>query len=629
MGVVSAMVVLGIIGTLTVTTVLNTGRRLDSVGASRELSSAYTDMALAIGQAQIHNSRYRETGDRKELSEEISWISLALNADERVKQYGTPEDVKFMTDLEARYGQELAAGLSVIGGADPNSPNFFTVDPDTLDGLLAQLAAPTSRSRDNTDERLASLRESFNDNSTSILAAIAIGMPLLGLLFFMINRYERKDAIKAAELERLGQAALTDSLTGLGNHRAFQEELRREVARAGRRQSPISIVMIDVDDFKEINDSLGHAHGDSVLTNVGGLMAYLRSADRAFRIGGDEFALIMPDTDATDAHIALERLRRSVPQAVPGVTISTGFCTSERGEETATLLRDEADSALYEAKHRGKNQVVRYNQELDANNELTATKMSALRQVLASGNPTMWFQPIFRFGTEQLLAFEALLRLPGIAGLDGPEDAFAVAQHMGRSRDLDMMCAASALRSAPALPPGAKIFINLDPATLIHAEFTPEDLAHLVEDAGVQRSDVVFEVTEKTNTPLPRLIKQIAAIRALGFAVALDDVGAGNSGLEMLRLAPFDYVKIDRSVVMDAMDGGPGRAIILAIVAFARETASFMIAEGIESQEMLEAVKLDADGLRRFWIQGVQGFLFGEPRPNLEPSVRARGISAA
>jgi EAL domain-containing protein (putative c-di-GMP-specific phosphodiesterase class I) len=256
-------------------------------------------------------------------------------------------------------------------------------------------------------------------------------------------------------------------------------------------------------------------------------------------------------------------------------------------------------------------------------------KMQSLREVLANRDVSMWFQPIFRFGSEQLLAFEALLRLPNHPGLTGPEDAFAVAQHMGAAHDLDLLCVEKALRSARDLPDEAKIFINLDPSSLMHAEFSPEALARLVEDAGVDRGNVVFEVTEKTDAPLLRLVKQVGAIRELGFAMALDDVGAGNSGLEMLRLAHFDYVKIDRSVVLDAMDGGPGRAIILAIVAFARETGAFMIAEGIETPEMLEAVKLDADGLKRFWIQGVQGFLFGEPRPNLEPFVRARGASAA
>jgi EAL domain-containing protein (putative c-di-GMP-specific phosphodiesterase class I) len=163
-----------------------------------------------------------------------------------------------------------------------------------------------------------------------------------------------------------------------------------------------------------------------------------------------------------------------------------------------------------------------------------------------------------------------------------------------------------------------RLFINLDPATLIHADFSAQELLALVRERDVDPARVVFEITEKTSVPLPRLSRQVDSLHECGFGVALDDVGAGNSGLEMLRLIKFDFVKIDRSVVLDAMNGGAGRAVILAIVAFARETGAFMIAEGIENSQMLASIKLDEDGLAEFWVQGVQGFLFGEPRPSMQ-----------
>jgi len=137
----------------------------------------------------------------------------------------------------------------------------------------------------------------------------------------------------------------------------------------------------------------------------------------------------------------------------------------------------------------------------------------------------------------------------------------------------------------------------------------------MVRERNIDPKRVVFEITEKTTAPLPRLTRQVQALHECGFGVALDDVGSGNSGLEMMRLIKFEYVKIDRSVVVDAMNGGPGRAVILAIVAFARETGAFMIAEGIEDKAMLETIRFDEDGLQNFWVQGVQGFLLGKPRP--------------
>jgi diguanylate cyclase (GGDEF)-like protein len=115
-------------------------------------------------------------------------------------------------------------------------------------------------------------------------------------------RYERKDAIKAEELRKLGQAVLTDGLTGLRNHRAFQEDLRSESSRATRSELPLSVAMIDIDDFKVINDTKGHARGDAVLAQLGTLMTVLRSEDRAYRVGGDEFPLILPDTGIDSAY---------------------------------------------------------------------------------------------------------------------------------------------------------------------------------------------------------------------------------------------------------------------------------------------------------------------------------------
>ncbi len=462
-----------------------------------------------------------------------------------------------------------------------------------------------------------------------LLTAFAIAVPLLVLLGYLIMRYERKDAVNAVELRRLGAAALTDSLTGLGNHRAFQDDLRRELARAARSEEPLSVAIMDIDEFKIINDTYGHGRGDDVLAQLGKLMSYLRGEDRSYRVGGDEFALIMPNTDAQAAFEALNRLRQTISDAIEGVTISLGISSNLRGEFSAPSLQEHADVALYEAKHRGKNQVVSYDLVLARGNEVTTAKMSALRGVLDSGVVTMLFQPIFRPDPQQLLGFEALMRLPQAPELEGPEEAFDIAQHMGRSRDLDLICTSYALDAAHDLPVNALIFINLDPATLMHSEFSADELLRLVTERGIDPAKVVFEITEKTTVPLARLAGQVSSLKDCGFGVALDDVGSGNSGLEMMRVMKFDYVKIDRSVILDAMDGGPGRAIILAIVAFARESNAFMIAEGIENQAMFESIKFDGAELNKFWVQGVQGFMFGRPRSSMKSLGESTDVAAA
>ena len=170
----------------------------------------------------------------------------------------------------------------------------------------------------------------------AIFAAFAVSLPMLALLVYLIVRYERQDAVQVEELKRMGQAALTDSVTGLGNHRAFQDDLRRELARASRAEQPLSVAMMDIDEFKVINDTYGHARGDQVLAELGKLMSYaIRGEDRSYRVGGDEFALIMPNTDTEAAVQALDRLRQTVFGAVEGVSISLGVSSNVAHERSA------------------------------------------------------------------------------------------------------------------------------------------------------------------------------------------------------------------------------------------------------------------------------------------------------
>jgi EAL domain-containing protein (putative c-di-GMP-specific phosphodiesterase class I) len=173
------------------------------------------------------------------------------------------------------------------------------------------------------------------------------------------------------------------------------------------------------------------------------------------------------------------------------------------------------------------------------------------------------------------------------------------------------------LAGAEDLPEGVKLFINLDPGSLMNSRFSVSEITTLVDASRLDRSRIVFEVTEHTIVPASALKEQVEGLRNEGFGIALDDVGTGNSGLELMRMIRFDYVKIDRSVIVDASTGGQGRAVILAIVAFARETGAFMIAEGIEDASLLRSISLDEPGLAEFWVRGVQGFLLGEPRSSI------------
>ena len=617
LGILAVAAILSTIAVLTAVNLQRTSEGINAFSRSHEISDTYSRTTIAIALVGVFANEYRRTGDPVQFEQILAHLREMQRQVNILKSIGTDEDRAFLAQTEQKYSAELQNVALLLNGAlllqdDPSGPLV-------LNGVVRDFVGPATEARARGVTELKAFESGVNGRSTAVLGAFLAGLPLLGLLIYLIVISERRAAVRAEEIRKLGEAVLTDGLTGLHNHRAFQEDLQREVSRASRAERPLSVAIIDLDDFKEINDSMGHARGDAVLSQVGKLMSFLRGEDRAYRVGGDEFALILPDADIHRAQVAIERLRQSVAAAINGVTISAGISANHRGV-SATAIRDHADLALYEAKHRGKNQAALYSEDLDLGSAVTADKMTAIRDLLKNQAVSMWFQPIFRLQDKKLFAFESLLRMPDSPELSGPEEAFEIAQRMGRSHDLDLLCTGGALDAAGDLAENLKLFINLDPATLVHSEFSVQELLTMVRERGIDPGKVVFEITEKTVAPMARLAKQVDALRECGFGVALDDVGAGNSGLEMLRVMKFDYVKIDQSVVLAAMDGGPGRAVILAIVAFAREAGAFMIAEGIEDLAMLQTVKLDENGLQEFWVQGVQGFFFGKPRPSMKDS---------
>src|SRR5690606_7816352 len=317
----------------------------------------------------------------------------------------------------------------------------------------------------------------------------------------------------------------------------------------------LTIAMMDVDDFKQVNDANGHAHGDAVLAKLASLTAYMRvgSLDRAFRVGGDEFALIMPETDTAEAHAVLERLRASIEASLAGITVSIGY-SSAIGPTDPDLLRHHADMALYAAKRRGKNQVVAFYPAEGPSADVSTEQAEALRRALQTGNLSIWYQPIYEHRTGQLLAFEALLRLPSPPALLDSHEARRIASELGLTRDLDLLGIARAL-NAEGLPPDVKLFLSIDPATLMSPRFAVTELTELVSTSPFQPSQVVFQVAVDASVQAAALQRPLRAIQTAGFGLALTPAGTAQAGLEGLRAVHFDFVKVGRSILADAAAG--------------------------------------------------------------------------
>jgi diguanylate cyclase (GGDEF)-like protein len=415
------------------------------------------------------------------------------------------------------------------------------------------------------------------------------------------------------------QRATRDGLTDLPNQRAFQDEFPQAVASAARYEDSFALVLLDVDDFKLINDRNGHPHGDAILEHVAAILRDSRPGDRPYRIGGDEFALSLTHTDAEGARTVAGRLSRAMADA--GIAVSVGASALRPGQPADTL-RAEADAALYEAKREGGDRATHFEDIRERVVVTTAEKKEAVVRLIDEARLETLFQPIWDLDAGALLGVEALTRPDPSYGLSGPAEAFDIAQQIGRVHQLDVLCVENALRLAPELHPGVLLFLNLSPLTLDLDAEAEAWLAPAVERAGLTPQAVVVEVTERFGGRTERVIKRLKHLREQGFKIAVDDVGTGNSGLEMLSKIHAEFVKLDRSIIAAAATEPSARAVLMAMATFARQTGAFVIAEGVEDEEILgflrainEEHQLASDAI----IQGGQGYGLGRPSHQLTP----------
>lgn len=469
--------------------------------------------------------------------------------------------------------------------------------------------------------------ESFDRVLSSVHRALLLvgggGLLVGAVLFYLVGGR----ALISRHRTALARA-MRDGMTDLPNQRAFSDELPSAILSARRYDEPLALAVVDIDDFKYLNDRYGHLHGDAVIKRVAEVLRNRRPSDRAYRVGGDEFAAILPHTDREGVHALMRRLVRRFDDV--GVKVCVGIASLRPGQSTADEMQAEADAALYEAKRRGGDQIVHYEEIRESVTVTTAGTKAAVRRMLAERRMDVHFQPIWNLATYELLGVEALARPHPDYGLAGPYEAFDVAEQLGRTHELDELCVASALGGAARLPPGAALFINVCPQTLDLDADENDWFVNLVREAGLTPEQVVIEVTERFGGRATSVVKCLRRMNAQGFRIALDDVGTGNSGLAMLRDVGADYLKIDRAVVSASVTEPAARAVLMAMATFAVRTGAIVIAEGIEDFETLEHLRnLDRSELAdTAMIQAGQGYGLGRPSP-LMPAQRLTDVPRA
>ena len=445
---------------------------------------------------------------------------------------------------------------------------------------------------------------------SALLAATGVGLALFYLVVSPLarSRADLHDRYQAALAD-----ALRDPLTGLGNHRAFQEELDRQVSSAQRYGVPLSLAIVDLDAFKAINDGRGHAFGDKALAHFGTLMsAGLRRADRPFRIGGDEFAILLPHTDAAGAKIVLRRLLASALQPAlrtetdPGsLSFSAGVSALQPASSRAQLY-SQADAALYAAKRSGRTDVQIFDAATEPTEDTGGVGM-AVSEVIARGWLRPVYQPIIELKTGALLGVEGLIRPVSPAPFDNPGSLFSAAAASGHLVALDMTCLETIVAGAMNLVPGAFLSVNLSPATVEAPEFSTAALLSILARHGFPPERLLLELTEQQPvTDLERIRLKLNTCRGAGIRLAADDVGAGYAGLRLLAELTFDMIKVDLTLVQRSASSASSSAVIESVVALAGRTGAMLVAEGIEHPEQLQQ-------LEQLGITVGQGFLLGRP----------------
>ena len=440
----------------------------------------------------------------------------------------------------------------------------------------------------------------------------------------------------AQRLEVARHDALHDSLTGLGNHRSFYEELDRQLQVTRRYGVPVALLLIDLDDFKHVNDTAGHAAGDAVLASVGAFLnRYIRATDRAFRIGGDEFAVIMPHTDMNGGLVVAHRMLGMALEPPAGavqtgvtrvgavrpaiartgaafarpVSFSAGVSAVPVPAESRAELYAQADAALLWCKRHGRTTVAAFDpakHTLDGEDAI-AELSQAVASVAAHRALRPVFQPVVELATGRVTGFEGLVRPAAGSGFEDPGSLFVAAEKSGRTVELDQACLEVLAAAAASIPEHRSVSLNLSPRSLEAPEFSAHALSRTLERLGLAPGRVVIELTERETVDDMELLRSnLHACRRAGMRIAADDVGSGNAGLRLLSQIHFDIVKIDLSLVQGGVAHESSLAVLRSLIDLAKRWGSVVVAEGVETPEQLRV-------LRSLDVTAAQGYLLGRP----------------
>jgi len=504
--------------------------------------------------------------------------------------------------INRRYGE--------IFGLPPDAPILGLTQEELA--RLCGLAAPAQASPLAGPDGTACGRDLHHLGNGRIVAVSHNAVRGGGIVVTYEDVTERRQA--EARLEYI---ARHDALTGLPNRTVLGERVDEALAQVGRG-SHFSVLCLDLDRFKEINDALGHPVGDALLRAVAGrLGSCVREVDTVARLGSDEFAILLADTDRPDDAVVLARRIVEVvgaPYTLDGqrisVGVSIGICFAPGDGTSSDKLIKNADVALDRAKADGRGTWRFFEIEMDIRLQARRALELDLREALAKGEFKLHYQAIYDFRARRITGFEALVRwIHPTRGLVSPGDFIAVAEEIGLIVPLGAWCLKTACHEAMRWPDGIKVAVNVS-AVQFRDEIVVDSVREALATSRLPPERLELEITEsvllKDNVAT---LATLHALRGLGVRIAMDDFGTGYSSLSYLRSFPFDKIKIDQSFVRDITPEAESGPIVRAVIGLGAGLGMRTTGEGIETQTQFD--RLAAEG-----CDEGQGYFIAKPGPS-------------
>lgn len=563
------------------------------------------------------------------------WLDIVAN---RVQVFEGGEIAEFVSTspelgaIVARFRATARAGQTTMDGRA--SPERLR----RLLGLLEPMEAPMSRlaavANTHGGELVAQDQHQLNELHWLFAAILGVltlcAFGLIGALLWhnrLLNRarekveqqnkaLEKRDQELRSKNERIYFMAHHDALTGLPNRLQFHEQLDVVLEQRRRREDQVALLCLDLDHFKQVNDTLGHPAGDALLQEMARrLRGCVRDGDTIARLGGDEFAVLQCAANQPEAASDLARRivkALSAPydlgsdRAVVGASVGIAVATPDLS--SADMMLRSADMALYRAKANGRGTFSFF--EAGMNEQIQARRAFELdlRKALAMDEFEVFYQPLFNMHTQHACGVEALLRWRHPErGLISPVEFIPLAEELGLIIPIGEWVMAQACRDAMLWPEEIRVAVNLSPVQFRSLGLVPA-VRQALESSGLPARRLELEITESTLLQdSDAVLATLHELRAVGVRIALDDFGTGYSSLSYLRSFPFDKLKIDQSFVREMVYRPDCLAIVTAVLGLARELGMDTTAEGVETEKQLAQ-------LRETGCTEVQGFLFDRPR---------------